>query len=67
LGSNLAAFARELEFRPRIILMSGNPDWVAQANQSDLGDIVFAGIDKPMPLVALQQLVQRAMVRDWLK
>lgn len=66
-GIDLATFARELEFRPRIILMSGNPDWVAQANQSDLGDIVFAVVDKPMPLVALQQFVQRAMVRDWLK
>ncbi|MDA0704666.1 MAG: response regulator [Proteobacteria bacterium] len=66
-GIDLATFARELEFRPHIILMSGNPDWVAEANQSDLGDIVFAVVDKPMPLVALQQFVQRAMVRNWLK
>jgi two-component system response regulator (stage 0 sporulation protein F) len=66
-GIDLAGFARDLEFRPHIILMSGNPDWVAEANQSHLGDIVFAVVDKPMPLVALQQFVQRAMVRDWLK
>lgn len=66
-GIDLATFARELETRPHIILMSGNPDWVAEANQSNLDDIVFAVVDKPMPLVALQQFVQRAMVREWLK
>ncbi|MBT5413378.1 MAG: response regulator [Rhodospirillaceae bacterium] len=66
-GIDLATFARDLEKRPRIILMSGNPDWVAEANQSNLDDIVFAVVDKPMPLVALLQFVQRAMVHDWLK
>lgn len=65
-GIDFANFARGLDKRPRIILMSGNPDWVAEANQADLGDVVFAVVDKPMPLAALLQFVQRAMVHDWL-
>lgn len=45
--------------RPKIILMSGYPEAVYDANASDLD--VFAVIQKPVPLRVLASFVERAL------
>lgn len=56
------AFARELRRLaqpPRVIMISGEAEKVAEANQAQLG--VFAVVDKPIPLRALEAFVRQSL------
>lgn len=58
------AFARALAALPnppRIIMISGEPDKVVAANRARLG--VFAVVDKPVPLRALETFVRKSIAR----
>lgn len=62
-GMDGVAFARELRalpHPPRIIMISGEPQKVAEANQAHLG--VFAVVDKPIPLRALETFVRQSIM-----
>ncbi len=57
------AFARELRALaqpPRIIMISGEAGKVAEANRAQLG--VFAVVDKPIPLRALEAFVRQSIM-----
>ena len=57
------AFARKLRALaqpPRIIMISGEADKVAEANRAQLG--VFAVVDKPIPLRALEAFVRQSIM-----
>lgn len=57
------AFARALcalPQPPRIIMISGEPGKVAEANRAQLG--VFAVVDKPIPLRALEVFVRQSIM-----
>lgn len=62
-GMDGIAFARELRALPqppRIIMISGEADKVAEANRARLG--VFAVVDKPIPLRALEAFVRQSIM-----
>jgi CheY-like chemotaxis protein len=62
-GMDGIAFARELRVLPsppRVIMISGEPQKVAEANQAHLG--VFAVVDKPIPLRALETFVRQSIM-----
>lgn len=61
-GMDGIAFARELRALPqppRIIMISGEAEMVAEANRARLG--VFAVVDKPIPLRALEAFVRQSI------
>lgn len=61
-GMDGIAFARALRALPRppqILLISGEPGKVAEANRAQLG--VFAVVDKPIPLRALETFVRQSI------
>lgn len=62
-GMDGIAFARELRALPqppRIIMISGEPGKVVEANRARLG--VFAVVDKPIPLRALETFVRQSIM-----
>lgn len=62
-GMDGIAFARELRALPqppRIIMISGEPEKVVEANRARLG--VFAVVDKPIPLRALETFVRQSIM-----
>jgi CheY-like chemotaxis protein len=62
-GMDGIAFARALRALaqpPRIIMISGEAEKVAEANRSHLG--VFAVVDKPIPLRALEAFVRQSIM-----
>lgn len=58
-GIETARQMAKLPYRPKIILMSGEPERVADANLA--GIPIFAAVDKPVPLRALEIFVRRAL------
>lgn len=62
-GMDGIAFARELRALPRpprVIMISGEAEKVAEANRAQLG--VFAVVDKPIPLRALEAFVRQSIM-----
>ncbi|MFM2128611.1 MAG: hypothetical protein RL477_157 [Pseudomonadota bacterium] len=60
-GIHVSRLVQKLENRPKVILMSGYPDYVYKAHQEDAN--VFAVIEKPVPLKALARFVAEALDR----
>lgn len=58
-GIETAREMAKLSYKPKIILVSGEPDRVAEANAS--GIAVFAAVDKPVPLRALETFIRKAV------
>lgn len=58
-GIETAREMGKLSYRPKIILVSGEPERVAEANAS--GIAVFAAVDKPVPLRALEAFIRKAL------
>lgn len=58
-GIKAAQLAANLDYKPKIILMSGYADQVKRATQEGLD--VFAVVDKPLPLRVLVRFVQNAL------
>lgn len=58
-GIKAAQLAANLDYRPKIILMSGYADQVKRATEEGLD--VFAVVDKPLPLRVLVRFVQNAL------
>ena len=61
-GIHVSRLVRNLEVRPKVILMSGYPDYVYKAHQEEAN--VFAVIEKPVPLRALLRFITDALSRD---
>ncbi len=58
-GIKAAQLAANLDYKPKIILMSGYADQVKRASEEGLD--VFAVVDKPLPLRVLVRFVQNAL------
>lgn len=58
-GINAARLAANLDYDPKIILMSGYADQVKRATEENLQ--VFAVVDKPLPLRVLVRFIQGAL------
>ncbi len=58
-GIHVSRLVKNLDFEPKVILMSGYPDYVYKAHQEDAD--IFAVIEKPVPLKALARFVAEAM------
>jgi len=58
-GIKAAQLAANLDYKPKIILMSGYADQVNRATEEGLD--VFAVVDKPLPLRVLVRFVQNAL------
>ena len=58
-GIETAREMAKLPYKPKIILVSGEPERVAEANAS--GIAIFAAVDKPVPLRALDTFIRKAL------
>lgn len=58
-GIHVSRLVSKLENSPKVILMSGYPDYVYKAHQEDAN--VFAVIEKPVPLKALARFIYDAL------
>lgn len=58
-GIKAAQLASNLDYKPKIILMSGYTDQVKRATEENLD--VFAVVDKPLPLRVLVRFIQGAL------
>jgi CheY-like chemotaxis protein len=58
-GIKAAQLAANLDYKPKIILMSGYADQMKRATEEGLD--VFAVVDKPLPLRVLVRFVQNAL------
>jgi CheY-like chemotaxis protein len=58
-GIHVARLIEGLDPRPKVILVSGYPEYVYRAHQEDLG--VFAVIEKPVPLKVLLRFILQAL------
>ena len=58
-GIHVSRLVNNLEYQPKVILMSGYPDYVYKAHQE--GSNVFAVIEKPVPLKALARFIAEAL------
>lgn len=58
-GIHVSRLVQKLDFRPKVILMSGYPDYVYEAHQEDAN--IFAVIEKPVPLKALARFIAEAL------
>lgn len=58
-GIHVARLIEGLDPRPKVILVSGYPEYVYRAHQEDLG--VFAVIEKPVPLKVLLRFIHQAL------
>ena len=61
-GIEVARHAAKVSPKPKIILMSGHPDAVYDANTADIE--VFTVLQKPIPLKILADFVKRALSRN---
>ena len=61
-GIHVSRLVENLEFQPKVILMSGYPDYVYKAHQEDAK--IFAVIEKPVPLKALARFIAEALSHD---
>lgn len=58
-GIHVSRLVSNLDFQPKVILMSGYPDYVYKAHQEDAN--VFAVIEKPVPLKVLARFIAEAL------
>ncbi|MFT5539951.1 MAG: DNA-binding NtrC family response regulator [Alphaproteobacteria bacterium] len=58
-GIHVSRLVKNLDFKPKVILMSGYPDYVYKAHQEDAN--IFAVIEKPIPLRALARFITEAL------
>lgn len=58
-GIETAREMAKFSFKPKIILVSGEPERVAEANAA--GVPVFASVDKPVPLRVLENFIRQAL------
>ena len=58
-GIETAREMAKLPYKPKIILVSGEPERVAEANTAGIS--VFAAVDKPVPLRALETFIRKAL------
>lgn len=58
-GIHVARLMEGLDPRPKVILVSGYPEYVVRAHQEDVG--AFAVIEKPVPLKSLLRFVIEAL------
>ena len=58
-GIHVSRLVGKLDVRPKVILMSGYPDYVYKAHQEDTD--IFAVIEKPVPLAALARFITEAL------
>jgi two-component system response regulator YesN len=58
-GIHVSRLVKNLDFKPKVILMSGYPDYVYKAHQEDAN--IFAVIEKPVPLRALARFITEAL------
>ena len=58
-GIHVARLIEGLDPRPKVILVSGYPEYVVRAHQEDLG--VVAVIEKPVPLKNLLRYITEAL------
>lgn len=58
-GIHVSRLVQNLDYRPKVILMSGYPDYVYKAHQEDAD--IFAVIEKPVPLKALARFIAEAL------
>lgn len=58
-GIHVSRLVGKLDIRPKVILMSGYPDYVYKAHQEDTE--IFAVIEKPVPLAALARFITEAL------
>lgn len=58
-GLQVSRLVESMDYRPKVILMSGYPDYVYKAHREEAN--VFAVIEKPVPLRALARFVSEAL------
>ncbi|HEX9810128.1 MAG TPA: response regulator [Alphaproteobacteria bacterium] len=58
-GIHVSRLIRKMDYRPKVILVSGFPEYVYRAHQEDSN--VFAVIEKPIPLNALARFIAEAL------
>lgn len=58
-GIAAAQAIADLDYKPRVILMTGDPQSVFRANTTDLD--VFAVLEKPVPLRTLSKFILKAL------
>lgn len=58
-GIHVARLLEGVEPRPKVILVSGHPEYMYRAHQEDIG--AFAVIEKPVPLKVLARFIRDAM------
>lgn len=61
-GIHVSRLVKNLNFKPKVILMSGYPDYVYKAHQEDAN--IFAVIEKPVPLRALARFINEALANS---
>lgn len=60
-GIHVARLIHDLESKPKVILVSGFPEYIYRAHQEDLG--VFAIVEKPIPLAVLARFIREALTK----
>lgn len=60
-GIHVARLIQDLDVKPKVILVSGFPEYIYRAHQEDLG--VFAIVEKPIPLAVLARFIREALAR----
>ena len=58
-GIHVSRLVSKLDYQPKVILMSGYPEYIYKAHQEDAS--IFAVIEKPVPLKALARFVTEAL------
>ncbi|HEU0070611.1 MAG TPA: response regulator [Alphaproteobacteria bacterium] len=60
-GIHVARLIQDMQSKPKVILVSGFPEYVYRAHQEDLG--VFAIVEKPVPLAVLARFIREALAK----
>lgn len=60
-GLHVSRLVKDLEYRPRIILVSGYPEYIYRAHAEEAE--IFAVLEKPVPLQALIRFVNDALTQ----
>lgn len=58
-GIHVSRLVGKLDYQPKVILMSGYPEYVYKAHQEEAN--IFAVIEKPVPLKALARFIADAL------
>lgn len=58
-GIHISRLVSRLDRRPKVILMSGYPEYVYKTHQAETD--IFAVIEKPVPLAALSRFIDQAL------